>query len=85
MTKTPMRMCIACRTMRPKETLVRIVASEDGVALDPTYKAQRRGCYLCPDPACLAKAVKIKALERTFHKQVDPSFYQQLAEYVSEH
>ena len=85
MSKVPMRMCIACRTMRPKEELLRIVSSEDGVALDPTYKVQSRGCYLCPDPKCVARALKIKALERAFHKGIDPKVYQGLAEYVSEH
>ncbi len=63
--KPPLRMCVACQTMRPKKELVRIVASQDGsVMLDKTGRAAGRGAYLCRDAACLAKAVKEKRLER---------------------
>ena len=83
MAATPKRMCIACRTMRPKQELVRLIAGKDGIEVDPTYKTQQRGCYVCPDPACVAKARKIKALERTFHRGVDAQVYERLTEYVA--
>ena len=38
-----------------------------------------RGAYLCPDPACLAKAKKKKALERCFEQPVPAEVYDALA------
>ena len=63
--KIPVRMCVACRQGRPKKELIRIVKAEDGeLYADTTGKANGRGAYICPDIACLEKAVKQKSLER---------------------
>jgi len=71
--KAPMRMCVACQTMKPKRELVRIVAGrEGGISLDPSGKAAGRGAYLCRDAACLAKAVKEKRLERALKSRIPP-------------
>ncbi len=65
MKKIPMRMCVACREMRAKKDLMRIVRTAEGeLVLDLTGKLSGRGAYLCRDAACLAKAIKIRALER---------------------
>ena len=65
MKKIPMRMCVACREMRAKKDLMRIVRTAEGeLRLDPTGKLNGRGAYLCRDAACLNKAVKTRALER---------------------
>lgn len=58
-------MCVACREMRAKKDLIRVVRTEDGLKLDRTGKINGRGAYLCRDAACLSKAIKIRALERT--------------------
>lgn len=63
--KVPVRMCVACREGKPKKELVRIVKNKQGeVTVDTTGKAQGRGAYICPDVACLEKAMKTKALNR---------------------
>lgn len=60
-----MRMCVACRQMRPKKELVRIVRTPEGeIRLDATGRANGRGAYLCASAACLERAVKTRALER---------------------
>ena len=65
MKKIPMRMCVACREMRAKKDLMRVVrTAEDGLALDLTGKLSGRGAYLCRDAACVQKAIKTRALER---------------------
>lgn len=65
MKKIPMRMCIACREMRAKNDLMRVVRTEEGtLVLDRTGKRNGRGAYLCRDAACLNKAIKTRALER---------------------
>ena len=65
--KIPMRQCVGCREMKPKKELIRVVRSPEGeVSLDFKGKLPGRGAYVCPDPACLARARKAKALERAF-------------------
>lgn len=77
--KIPMRMCVGCKTMRPKKELFRVVGSEENLAvLDKTSKAPGRGAYICPDEACLQKAIKTRALERALEVRVDDSLAQQL-------
>ena len=49
----PQRTCIACRTVRPKRELVRVVHALDGrVEPDPTGKKSGRGAYLCKQREC---------------------------------
>jgi predicted RNA-binding protein YlxR (DUF448 family) len=60
-----MRMCVACREMRAKKDLMRIVRTAEGeLVLDLTGKRSGRGAYLCRDAACMNKAIKTRALER---------------------
>ena len=65
--KIPMRQCVGCREMKPKKELIRVVRSPEGeVSLDPRGKLPGRGAYVCPDPECLRRARKSRALERVF-------------------
>ena len=78
--KIPMRQCLGCREMKPKKELIRVVRSAEGkVSLDFSGKAPGRGAYVCPDPACLKKACKAKALEHAFDTAVPQSVYDALA------
>ena len=64
--KIPMRQCLGCREMKPKQSLVRVVRSPEGaISLDARGKASVRGAYVCRDMECLKKARKSKALERS--------------------
>ena len=75
-----MRKDLLTDTMQPKKDLVRIVVDkEKNVSVDPSGKKPGRGAYLCPDPACLAKAKKKKALERCFEQPVPAEVYDALA------
>jgi predicted RNA-binding protein YlxR (DUF448 family) len=77
--KVPMRQCVGCGASKPKKQLVRIVRNSAGeVSLDPVGKKPGRGAYLCPDPVCLAKAQKKKALARVFGQEVPPEVYEAL-------
>ena len=79
--KIPMRQCLGCREMKPKGELIRVVRSPEGdISLDFRGKKPGRGAYLCPDPNCLARAKKGRAIERAFSAQVDPEVYQALEE-----
>ena len=83
--KIPMRQCVGCREMKPKKELIRVVRSPEGqVALDFRGKLPGRGAYVCPNPACLAKAKKSKALERAFSAPLPEEVYQALEEQMKE-
>ena len=79
--KIPMRMCVACREMRPKKELIRVVRTpEGGVTLDRTGRANGRGAYLCDSVDCLSRAVKTRALERALETRIDESLVESLRE-----
>jgi len=73
--KIPQRQCVGCRTMKDKKALVRIVKTPEGeICVDATRKPGR-GAYLCPDPECVRKARKSKALERAFETAIGEDIY----------
>lgn len=77
--KLPQRQCLGCREMKNKKDLIRAVRSPEGeITLDFKGKKPGRGAYVCPDPACLAKARKSRALERAFSAAIPPEVYDQL-------
>lgn len=79
--KTPMRMCVACRQMRPKRELIRIVRTPEGtVILDRSGRANGRGAYLCDSQDCFRRAVKTRALERALESRLDEDVLQSLQE-----
>ena len=63
--KVPQRMCVACRTMKAKRELIRVVLGQDGtVALDATGKKPGRGAYVCRSRTCIAQAVRAHRLDK---------------------
>ncbi|MBO4562967.1 MAG: YlxR family protein [Clostridia bacterium] len=81
--KIPMRMCVGCRTMKEKRSLVRVVRTAEGEAkVDPTGKMNGRGAYVCPNAECLRKAVKSRALDRALEVTVSPEVMERLASEV---
>ena len=77
--KVPMRMCVGCREMKPKMTLLRVVKPQDGEArIDRTGKASGRGAYVCEDIECLRKARKSRALERALECAIDDAVFEAL-------
>ncbi|HOD92738.1 MAG TPA: YlxR family protein [Clostridia bacterium] len=82
--KVPMRMCLSCRTMKPKKDLIRIVLSQDNkVLMDLTGKKNGRGAYICDDLECFLKAKKSRNIERTFSVVNDDIIYNDLEEYIN--
>lgn len=78
--KIPLRKCVGCQEQKPKKEMIRIVRNKEGVmSVDFTGKAHGRGAYICPDPECLKKAQKKKALNRAFSCDVSNEIYEKLA------
>ena len=74
--KIPMRMCIACREMKPKLEMTRVVKNADGeIFADPTGKAAGRGAYICANPECLTMLSKKKLLHKAFSTNVSQEVY----------
>ena len=77
----PMRMCIACREMKPKKEMLRVVKNADGeISVDLTGKAAGRGAYVCNDEACLKKLSDKKLLHKAFGLNVEATVYQDVKE-----
>ena len=69
--KIPQLQCMGCRERRPKKEMIRVVRTPEGaVNLDFGGKMNGRGAYLCPDPECLKKAIRSKALDRSLEVEI---------------
>lgn len=81
MKNVPMRMCVACREMKPKNEMLRIVRSPGGeISLDFTGKKNGRGAYICDCEACIKKLCKAKLLNKAFSAPVDDAVYRGIEE-----
>lgn len=75
----PLRQCIACRNMKEKNTLVRVVKNTLGdISVDKIGKLPGRGTYVCLEEDCFKKIQKSKALERNLSTSIPPEIYQEL-------
>jgi predicted RNA-binding protein YlxR (DUF448 family) len=83
--KIPMRMCVGCREMKPKNSLLRVVKPQEGDAhIDRTGKAPGRGAYVCDNIECLKKAEKIHALDRALDTKIEEGVFRALEMQISE-
>ncbi|MDO8483707.1 MAG: YlxR family protein [Candidatus Limnocylindrales bacterium] len=63
--RVPSRSCVACRTVRPKRELMRVVRTPAGeVAIDSSGRSAGRGAYVCRTAECIDNAIKKGALSR---------------------
>ena len=77
--KIPLRQCMGCRERKPKRDMIRIVRGTDGqVRLDFGGKMNGRGAYICPNPECLKKALRSKALDRSLEVTIPEEIYDRL-------
>ena len=82
----PMRMCIACREMKPKVEMTRVVRNAEGeISPDPTGKAPGRGAYICRDVKCLRRAGKSKRIDRNLECEIPEAVYDAMEEELSSH
>jgi predicted RNA-binding protein YlxR (DUF448 family) len=61
--KLPERTCVACRQVKPKKELTRLVTTPGGVVVDVTGKRPGRGAYLCNSVRCWEDGIKGKGIE----------------------
>lgn len=66
--RVPNRSCVACRTVRPKRDLLRVVRTPSGdISIDPGGRAAGRGAYVCRAAECIDNAIKKGALSRALN------------------
>ena len=77
--KIPQRQCMGCRERKAKREMIRVVRCTDGsVNLDFGGKMNGRGAYICPNPECLKKALRSKALDRSLEVTIPEEVYDRL-------
>ncbi len=84
----PTRTCIACRRIKPKQNMIRIVRNPDGIIeLDESGKANGRGGYLCQHFLCWHRALKKRAtlLKRILKVDLDRDTYMVLKEFAMQY
>jgi predicted RNA-binding protein YlxR (DUF448 family) len=80
----PQRTCVACRQVKPKRELLRIVRTPQGhVEIDPTGKKSGRGAYLCATRVCWTTALKKKRLEQELETTISEEDRAALEAYVA--
>ena len=78
------RICFVCRTLQPATQLLRVARIEGKYAVDTQGNANGRGCYVCKTAACVEKATKTRALNKSFKAKVPDEIYELLAKYVTQ-
>ena len=81
---TPMRMCIACRQMKPKGELIKLVKNENNIELDFDQKKFGRGAYICKNEECIENAKKRKAVSRHFKMNADDGIFDYIKKELSD-
>jgi predicted RNA-binding protein YlxR (DUF448 family) len=75
----PQRTCTACRKVKDKKELVRLVRTPEGkIELDITGKKAGRGAYICRDRVCWDNLAKGKQLEHAFKSVIHKGDLEQL-------
>ncbi len=76
-------MCVACRKMQDKRSLIRVVKDkENNISLDLTGKKNGRGAYVCRDKECLKLLIKQKSLNKALKCNIDENVYKTIEEEI---
>lgn len=83
--KIPMRSCVVTNERLPKNELLRIVRTPEGlIKADLTGKLNGRGAYIKKDNETLDKAIKNKALERHLECSITSEVYEEIRKIINE-
>ena len=78
--KVPMRLCVGCGEMKPKEELIRVIRTpREEILLDTTGRQNGRGAYICKTMECLKKALERKGLERSLKTGISKEMKENLS------
>ncbi len=78
----PQRTCLACRKVKAKQELIRLVhISDRGVEVDTSGKKAGRGAYLCRAQECWESGSMGRRLEHTLRTTLTPDNREQLIKF----
>lgn len=76
---------MACRAVRAKRELVRVVRSPEGtLSVDLRGKSSGRGAYVCPDPACLARGLADGAIAKALETPISADIAKRLEDELND-
>jgi len=79
----PKRMCLVCRSLKPRNELVRMVWQKDrGIFWDEEYSLAGKGLYLCREAPCLIEFTRARRFKRSFVRHLDSGCLERLKEVV---
>ena len=77
--RRPHRTCIACRSVKEKRELIRLVHGPDGnIEIDKSNKKDGRGAYLCHEWQCWETGLKENKIEYHLKCRITPVNREQL-------
>lgn len=82
MKKIPMRTCVVTREKFPKNELIRVVNTQDGIVVDLTGKVNGHGVYLKKDENVINDAKTKHILDRALEVIVPDEIYDELIEKI---
>ncbi len=71
----PQRMCISCRSVVPKDQLIRVAKMKDGTVKVAVKGG--RGVYVCNNQDCILKLKKSNGLSRGLKTNVPEEIYEE--------
>ena len=81
----PQRTCIACRKVKPKQELVRLVRNADGIVeVDIGGRKTGRGAYLCRAQECWETGCKSGKIEYALKISLSKENREQLINWISD-
>lgn len=83
--RVALRMCVGCRTVRPKCELTRLVRVPGGsVEVDVSGRAAGRGAYVCRRRECVETAIRRQALQRALGQPLPAHAAEQMLQAAQE-
>lgn len=78
-----MRRCVACRQVRHKSELLRVVKNSAGeISFDETGKLGGRGAYVCKSSECLTILLKRRNFDKVFKAKLPNELYDLIKEKI---
>lgn len=74
------RFCVSCRRYAPKETLIRVTRTPDGIFLNGGPKVLGRSAYVCRKGACIDRAIEKRLLQKSLKSPVPDEIFCALEE-----
>ena len=78
------RTCIACRTRKNKEQLLRIISENNKAVVDEMQKGNTRGMYICNNKECISKLLKAKDIRKCLKINVTSESIKELLKNLGE-